>query len=45
MVIPEGKKDRQSKTRVVKALVDSGASESIVTKEKSEKLPVKNNKH
>ena len=26
LVIPAGKKDRQSKTRVVKALVDSGAS-------------------
>ena len=32
MVIPEGKKDRQSKTWLVKSLVDSGTSEYIVTK-------------
>ena len=44
LIIPEGKKDRQSKNRLVKALVESGASESIPTKEISEKLPVKNNK-
>ena len=39
-----GKKDIQSKTRLVKALVDSGASESILTKAKADKLPVKNTK-
>ena len=36
LVIPAGKKDRQSKTRLVKALVDSGASESIPSKAKVE---------
>ena len=40
-VIPEGKKGRQSKTRLVKALVDSGASESILAKAKAGKLSVK----
>ena len=30
LVIPAGKKGRQSKTRLVKALVDSGASDSIL---------------
>ena len=44
MVIPEGKKDRKSKTRLVKALVDSGASESILAKSKTDKLPVKKTK-
>ena len=44
LVIPEGKKDIQSKTRLVKALVDSGASESILTKAKAGKIPVKNTK-
>ena len=39
MVITEGKKDRHPKTRLVKALVDSGASESIIKKEKSYKMP------
>ena len=34
LVIPVGKKDRQPKNRMVKALVDSGASEYITTKEK-----------
>ena len=43
-VIPSGKKGRQSKTRLVKALVDSGASESILAKAKSDKLPVKKTK-
>ena len=41
LVIPAGKKDRHTKTRLVKALVDSGASESILTKAKADKLPVK----
>ena len=45
MVVPAGKKDRQSRTRLVKALVDSGSSGSILTKAKSDKLPVKNTKH
>ena len=44
LVIPAGKKDRQSKTSLVKALVDSGASESIIDKAKTEKLPVKKTK-
>ena len=43
-VIPSGKKYRQSKTQLVKALVDSGYSESILTKAKSGKLPVKKTK-
>ena len=30
LVITEGKKDRQSKPRLVKALINSGASESIL---------------
>ena len=41
LVIPAGKKDRQSKTQLFKALVYSGASESILAKDKAEKLPVK----
>ena len=44
LLIPEGNKDRQSNTWLVKALVDSGASESILSKAKSDKLPVKNTK-
>ena len=44
LFIPEGKKGRQSKTRLVKALVDSGASESILAKAKADKLPVKKTK-
>ena len=44
LVIPAGKKGRQSKTRLVKALVNSGDSESIIAKAKSEKLPVKKTK-
>ena len=44
LFIPAGKKDRQSKTRLVKALVNSGASESILAKAKAEKIPVKNTK-
>ena len=44
LIIPAGKKDRQSKTRLVKALVDSGASESIIAKAKVEKLPIKKTK-
>ena len=42
--IPSGKKDRQSKTRLVKDLVNSGASESILDKAKSDKPPVKKTK-
>ena len=30
LIIPSGKKGRQSNTRLVKALVDSGASKSIL---------------
>ena len=41
MVIPAGKKGRQSKTLLVKALVDSGASDSILAKAKVDKLPFK----
>ena len=41
LVIPAGKKGRQSKTCLVKSLVDSGASESILAKAKADKLPVK----
>ena len=44
LVIPAGKKGRQSKTRLVKALVDSGGSESILAKSKADKLPVKKTK-
>ena len=44
LVITAGKKGRQSKTRIVKALVDSGASESILAKDKVEKLQVKQTK-
>ena len=44
LVIPVGKKGRQSKTRLVKALVDSGASESILAKAKADKLRVKKTK-
>ena len=35
LVIPAGKKEIQSKTRIVKALVESGASESIIAKAKA----------
>ena len=44
LVITSGKKGRQSKTRLVKALVDSGASESILAKAKGDKLPLKKTK-
>ena len=44
LVIPAGKKDRQSKTRLFKALVYSGDSESILTKAKADKLTVKQTK-
>ena len=44
LVIQADKKGRQSKTRLVKALVNSGASESILAKAKAEKLPVKKTK-
>ena len=44
LVIPSGKKERQSKTQLVKYQVDSGASEYILTKAKADKLPVKKTK-
>ena len=44
LVIPSGMKDRQSNNRLVKSLVNSGSSESILTKAKSDKLPVKKTK-
>ena len=44
LVIPAGKNGRQSKNRLVKALVDSGASKYIIAKAKAEKLPVKKTK-
>ena len=44
MVIPAGKNDRQSNTRLVKSLVDSGSSESILDKSKAYKMPVKKTK-
>ena len=44
LVITAGKKCRQSKTCLVKALVTSGASESILAKYKADKLPVKKTK-
>ena len=45
MVITTDKKFRQSKTRLFKALVKSGAREYIITKLKAEKMPVNNTKH
>ena len=45
LVIPASKKGRQSKTRLVKALVNSGASYSILAKAKADKLPVKKTKN
>ena len=44
LVIPGGKKGRQSKTRLVKSLVNSGASEYILAKAKADKLPVNKTK-
>ena len=44
LVIPAGKKGRQSKTRLVKGLVDSRASKFILAKSKADKLSVKNTK-
>ena len=44
LVIPAGKKNRQSNTWLIKALVDSGASYYILAKSKSDKLPVKKTK-
>ena len=44
LVIHAGKKEIQSKTRLVKTLVDSGDSESILDNAKADKLPVKNTK-
>ena len=40
LFIHAGKKDIHYKTRIVKSLVDSGASESILAKAKADKLPV-----
>ena len=37
LFIPAGKKEIQSNTQLVKSLVDSGASESILTKAKADK--------
>ena len=45
LIILASNKDIQSKTLLVKDLVNSGASESIITKAKSDKLPVKKTKH
>ena len=45
LVIPAGKKGRKSKTRIVKSLFDSGASESILDKSNADKLPVKKTKN
>ena len=44
LVIPADKRDRQSKNRLVKALFNSGVSESILAKAKADKLPVKKTK-
>ena len=44
MVIPSGKKDRQSKTTLAKGLVDSRSSESILTKAKADQLLAKKTK-
>ena len=44
LVIPAGKKDRQSKTQLVKFLVDSGSNEYILVEAKADELPVKNTK-
>ena len=44
LVITASKKYRQSKIRLVKSLVDSRSSESILTKDIAEKLPVKKTK-
>ena len=44
LVIPAGKRGIQSNIRLVKALVDSGASEYILAKAKTDKLPVKKTK-
>ena len=41
MVITADKKDRHTKTQMVKALIKSVASESILKKEKSDKLIIK----
>ena len=44
LVIPAGNKYRQSKTLPVKALVNSGASEYIITNGKAYQLTDKNTK-
>jgi predicted aspartyl protease len=41
--IPSGKKKRDEKTRLIKALVDSGASETIIVKSAAKKLPLREN--
>ena len=42
LIIPAGKKYINSKNQLVKAIVKSGASDSILTKAKVDKLPVRN---
>ena len=44
LVNPADKKERQFETWLIKALVDSGASDSILTQEEADKLPVKKTK-
>ena len=44
LVIPAGNRDRQSNNRLVKALVYSVASESIIIKAKAEKMTIKKTK-
>ena len=44
LVIPSGKKDIQTKNQLVKAIVDSVYSDSIIAKSKVYKLPVKKTK-
>jgi predicted aspartyl protease len=40
IIRPTGKKDRQLKTKLFKALVDTGASESIISKKAAKGLPL-----
>ena len=42
--VPHGKKNRQFKTRTIKALVDSGATESIINKNVTKHLVIVRNK-
>ena len=44
LIIPAGKKGIQSNTWLFKTIVDSGASDYILTKDKSDKPPVEKNK-